>query len=105
MKPRRHVAGEAGSGAAFKVTANQRQIVLSLFAGMRESEIAAQTGRKPSTIGNTVRLVRKLLGARSEYDLMRECLRLGIVEPAEIYALAERRKRRASSGADRCGRG
>ncbi len=39
--------------------------------------------------------IRARLGARSDYDLMRECLRLQIVQLDEIYALADRLQRRA----------
>ncbi len=75
-------------GAAVTVTDNQRSILLRLFAGMLEREIAAETARRPTTIVNTVLRVRAQLGARTEYDLMRECLRRGIVTLDEINALA-----------------
>ncbi len=71
------------------VTKNQHRILVRLFAGENEQDIAAGTGRKPSTIFNTVRRVRAQLGARNEYDLMRECIRRGIVELDEILALAD----------------
>jgi DNA-binding CsgD family transcriptional regulator len=67
-----------------KLTANQRAILVRLFAGEREAEIAASTGRSPSTIFNTIRLIRGRLGARGEYDLMRECLCRRIVTLSEI---------------------
>jgi DNA-binding NarL/FixJ family response regulator len=70
-------------------TENQRAILMALFAGQTEEEIAHQTGRKPSTIHNTVRVVRQRFGARNGYDLMRECLRRGIVTLDEIYAGAD----------------
>lgn len=76
-------------GAALKVTENQRAILLRLFAGSLEREIAAETGRHATTIFNTVLRVRAQLGARTEYDLMRECVRRGIVTLDEIYALAD----------------
>jgi hypothetical protein len=76
-------------GAAFKVTENQRVILLRLFAGSLEREIAAETERKTTTIFNTVLRVRAQLGARTEYDLMRECIRRKIVTLDEIYALAD----------------
>ncbi len=79
LKPDAHVT----------ITENQRRILLRLFSGSSEEEIAADTNRKPSTIFNTVRRVRERLGARGEYDLMRECLRREIVTIEEIYALAE----------------
>jgi DNA-binding NarL/FixJ family response regulator len=78
--------------ARFTMTENQRQILLRLFAGSNEEEIAADTNRKPSTIFNTVRRVRERLGARGEYDLMRECLLRGIVTIEEISARAETRR-------------
>jgi DNA-binding NarL/FixJ family response regulator len=82
-------------------TENQRAIVLALFAGQTEEEIAHQTGRQPSTIHNTVRVVRQRLGARTAYDLMRECLRRGIVTLDEIYAAAQAvRDRTAAPRAD-----
>lgn len=71
------------------ITDNQRSILLRLFAGMLEREIAEQTGRKANTIVNTLLRVRSQLGARTEYDLMRECIRRGIVTLDEIYALAD----------------
>ena len=71
------------------ITDNQRKILLRLFAGMLEREIAEQSGRKASTIVNTVLRVRARLGARTEYDLMRECIRRSIVTLDEIYALAD----------------
>lgn len=74
---------------AVTVTDNQRSILLRLFAGMLEREIAAETARQPTTIINTVLRVRAQLGARTEYDLMRECLRRGIVTLDEINALAD----------------
>ncbi len=64
-------------------------MLLRLFAGSSEETIAADTNRKPSTIFNTIRRVRERLGARNEYDLMRECVRRGIVTLEEIYALAD----------------
>ncbi len=76
-------------GAVFKVTDNQRRILLSLFAGRLEREIAAETGRKATTIFNTVLRVRAQIGARTEYDLMRECIRREIVTLDEIYSLAD----------------
>jgi DNA-binding NarL/FixJ family response regulator len=76
-------------GAALKVTENQRSILLRLFAGGLEREIAAETGRHATTIFNTVLRVRAQLGARTEYDLMRECVRREIVTLDEIYALAD----------------
>ncbi|MEA2665883.1 MAG: hypothetical protein QOI11_2827 [Candidatus Eremiobacteraeota bacterium] len=76
------------------VTENQRRILLRLFAGEDEQEIAAGTDRKPSTIFNTVRRVRTQLGARNEYDLMRECLRRGIVDLDEVLVLADARRSR-----------
>lgn len=72
-----------------KLTENQRSILLRLFAGSLEREIAAETGRHATTIFNTVLRVRAQLGARTEYDLMRECIRRGIVTLDEIYALAD----------------
>ena len=71
------------------VTENQRAILLRLFAGKTYEEVALNTGRKPVTIFNTVRRVRGQLGARTEYDLMRECIRRGIVTLDEIYSLAD----------------
>ena len=68
--------GAAGPGT---VTQNQRAILVRLFAGEAEDVIAAASGRKRSTIFNTVRRVRDQLGARNEYDLFRVCLRRGIV--------------------------
>jgi DNA-binding CsgD family transcriptional regulator len=77
------------AGAAVSITENQRQILLQLFAGSAVEEIATGTGRRPSTIGNTIRLVRKQMGARSDVDLLRECLRREIVTLDEISALAD----------------
>ena len=77
---------------AVKVTQNQRDILIRLFAGAREREIAVDTGRRPSTIFNTVRLVREQLGARTDYDLMRECIRLRIVTLSEVYKTAHARQ-------------
>jgi DNA-binding CsgD family transcriptional regulator len=71
------------------ITDNQRSILLHLIAGLLEREIAQQTGHKPTTIVNTVLHVRELLGARTKYDLMRECLRRGIVTLGDIYTLAD----------------
>lgn len=92
--PRRHdgvVHGSAHRTArpSGTVTENQRQILLRLFAGSVETQIAADTNRKPSTIPNTVRRVRKQLGARTDFDLIRHCLRLRIVTLEEIFTLAE----------------
>jgi DNA-binding NarL/FixJ family response regulator len=81
------------SCAPISITENQRQILLHLFAGSVVDEIATATGRRPSTIGNTIRLVRKQLGARSDVDLLRECLRRHIVKLGEIYRLADKRRR------------
>jgi DNA-binding NarL/FixJ family response regulator len=88
------------SRASPEPTENQRAILLALFAGQTEEEIANETGRKPSTIHNTVRVVRQRLGARNAYDLMRECLRRGIVTLDEIYAAAQAVRERtvAASG-------
>jgi DNA-binding CsgD family transcriptional regulator len=74
-----------------KLTANQRAILVRLFAGERETEIALSTNRSPSTIFNTIRLVRERFGARTEYDLMRECLCRRIMTLAEICNAAETR--------------
>jgi DNA-binding NarL/FixJ family response regulator len=85
--------GPDGPRRRIKVTPNQRAILVRLFAGEREAEIAADTGRSVSTIFNTVRLVRDQLGARTEYDLMRECLRRRIVSLTDICRLADARER------------
>ncbi len=85
----RRRAEQGGASDRSTVTANQRAILLRLFAGEDERRIAAETGRKPSTISNTVRRVRGQLGGRTAYDLMRQCLRRGIVTLEEIYALAD----------------
>lgn len=82
-------SGRSTPTADVAITANQRGILVRLFAGMLEREIAEQSGRKTSTIVNTVSRVRAQLGARTEYDLMRECLRRGIVGLDEIYTLAD----------------
>lgn len=100
----RRRAEQGGASDRSTVTANQRAILLRLFAGEDERRIAADTGRKPSTISNTVRRVRDQLGGRTEYDLMRECLRRGIVTLEEISALADTiprppRKRTGNKGA------
>jgi DNA-binding NarL/FixJ family response regulator len=90
-----------GPADAATVTANQRAILLRLFAGEAEHEIAATSGRKSSTIFNTVRRVRDQLGARNEYDLFRKCLSRGIITLDEINALADtlpRAPRRATGG-------
>ncbi len=76
-----------------KITENQRRILLQLFAGYHIDEIAAATGRSTSTIFNTLRRVREQLGARNDYDLLRECARRHIVELDDIYALADIRAR------------
>ena len=85
--------GRAAATAA--VTPNQRAILLRLFAGEPEDAIAAASGRKPSTIFNTVRRVRDQLGARNEYDLFRLCVRRGIVSLREINAYADALEARA----------
>jgi DNA-binding NarL/FixJ family response regulator len=66
------------------ITENRREILVRLFAGDRIAEIAKATGRSTSTIENTVKAIREKLGARTEYDLMRECLYRRIVTFAEI---------------------
>lgn len=71
------------------VTENQRAILLRLFAGEAEAEIAVASGRKASTIINTLRRVREQLGARNKFDLFRVCLRRGIVTLEEVNALAD----------------
>jgi DNA-binding CsgD family transcriptional regulator len=71
------------------ITENQCQILLRLFAGSTVNEIATATGRKPSTIANTLRLVRAQMGARRELDLLRECLRRDLVTLDEILTLAD----------------
>jgi DNA-binding CsgD family transcriptional regulator len=85
---------------AVTITDNQREILLQVFAGTEVDEIAAATGRKPSTIFNTLRTVRKQLGARNDFDLMRECLRRRIFKLSEIYRLTDalRRAQRAPAG-------
>jgi DNA-binding CsgD family transcriptional regulator len=85
----RRRAEQGGASGPSTVTENQRAILLRLFAGEDEKRIAADTGRTLSTISNTVRRVRDQLGGRTEYDLMRECLRRGIVSLEEVYALAD----------------
>lgn len=75
--------------SAAPITDNQRQILLQVFAGMDVQEVAAATGRTPSTIGNTLRTVRKQLGARNDVDLMRECLRRRIFTLGEITRRAD----------------
>ncbi len=93
------------SNAAVTLTDNQRQILLQLFAGSHIDEIASATGRKPSTIFNTVRTVRKQLGARNDFDLMRECLRRRIVTLGEVYRLADAlRRAQRPSASGRAGR-
>jgi DNA-binding CsgD family transcriptional regulator len=76
-------------GAVVTLTENQRQILLQMFAGNRVTEIAAATGRQPSTIANTIHVVRKLMGARTDVDLLRECLRRELVALEEVFALAD----------------
>ena len=88
MKPLSKPLGAAVGSPGVRVTENQRQILLQLFAGSQVDEIATETGRRPSTIGNTIRLVRKQLGARNDVDLLRECLRHRIVSLPEIDAVA-----------------
>jgi DNA-binding CsgD family transcriptional regulator len=78
--------------SSMKITENQRQILLQLFAGYHIDEIAATTGRSRSTIFNTLRRVREQLGARNDIDLLRECARRRIVELDEIFALADERR-------------
>lgn len=93
--------GAATESSAPPITDNQRQILLQVFAGMDVREIAAATGRTASTIGNTLRTVRKQLGARNDVDLMRECLRRRIFTLGQITRLAGELRRagcRASSG-------
>jgi DNA-binding NarL/FixJ family response regulator len=75
--------------AVFTITENQRGILLWLFAGCKEAEIAAATGRKRSTIYNTLKALRDQLAARTGIDLMRGCLRRGVVTLDEIYAAAD----------------
>jgi hypothetical protein len=82
-------AGATDSTTAVTLTENQRQILLRLFAGSRVDEIATATRRRPSTIANTLRLVRTQLGARRDLDLRRECLRRQLVALDDIYALAD----------------
>jgi DNA-binding CsgD family transcriptional regulator len=99
VKPTSSQGGAADADAIVQITENQRQIMLRLFAGSTIDEIAADTGRRPSTIGNTVRRVREQLGARNDYDLFLQCLRHRFVKLSEIYALAERlRRARLSAG-------
>lgn len=86
MRPRSEPGGASNSRT---VTENQRAILLRLFAGEDEHEVAAATGRMPSTIFNTVLRVRHQLGARSKYDLFRLCLLRGIVTLEEVNALAD----------------
>jgi DNA-binding CsgD family transcriptional regulator len=88
------------SGAAVTLTENQRQILLRMFAGCLANEIAAATGRKPSTISNTLQTIRTLIGARTDLDLMHECLRRQLVTLDEILALADARRGEANAQAD-----
>jgi DNA-binding CsgD family transcriptional regulator len=85
--PRR--AGATDRNAIAMITGNQRQILLRLFAGSPVTEIAKATGRKPSTVANTLRRVRAQMGARSDVDLLRECLGRQLVTLGEIFALAD----------------
>ncbi len=78
-----------GAADAATLTENQRAILLRLFAGEAESEIAVASGRKASTIVNTLRRVREQLGARNKFDLFRVCLQRGIVTLEEVNALAD----------------
>jgi DNA-binding CsgD family transcriptional regulator len=71
------------------LTANQRSILLRLFAGKTYDEVSIENGRRPSTIFSTTRRVRVQLGIRTDFDVMRECVRRGIVTLDEIYALAD----------------
>ena len=98
MSGRLENRGGADTGT---VTPNQRAILLRLFAGEAVEEIAAATGRKPSTIANTALRVRDQLGARNTYDLFRRCLNLGVFTLAEINAHADAHPapaRRAAGG-------
>ncbi len=81
--PRRRTVG-GDTGAVLTLTENRREILVRLFAGERIAEIAKATGRSRSTIENTLAAIRQQLGARTEYDLMRECLHRRIVSFAEI---------------------
>jgi DNA-binding CsgD family transcriptional regulator len=83
----------ASQSGAVAITDNQREILLQLFAGMDVHEVAAATGRKPSTIFNTLRTVRKQLGARGDVDLMRECLRRHIFSLKTIVQRADELRR------------
>ncbi len=87
-------------GAAVALTENQRQILLQMFAGNRVTEIAAATGRQPSTIANTIHVVRRLMGARTDVDLFRECLRRQLVALEDILALADTLHRAHETPAD-----
>ncbi len=87
-------------GAVVTLTENQRQILLHMFAGCRVTEIAVATDRKPSTIANTLQTVRHLMGARSDLDLMRECLRRQLVTLDEVFMLADELGRAHETRAD-----
>jgi DNA-binding NarL/FixJ family response regulator len=89
VTPRPDRSRTSADSSVVKITKNQREILIRLFAGSRESEIAVDTDRRPSTIFNTVRHVRERLGVRTEYDLMRECLRRRIVTLDEIFQRAD----------------
>jgi DNA-binding CsgD family transcriptional regulator len=78
--------------SSMKTTENERQILLQLFAGYQIDEIAAAAGSSTSAIADTLRGLREQLGARTDYDLLRECARRRIVELDEIFALADERR-------------
>jgi DNA-binding CsgD family transcriptional regulator len=93
-------ARETDPGSAVTLTENKHRILLLMFAGSRVTEIAAATGRSPSTIANTIQGVRKQMGLRTDVDLLRECLRRQLVTLDEIVALADERRRAHETPAD-----
>jgi DNA-binding CsgD family transcriptional regulator len=86
-------ARATGPGAAVTLTENKRRILLHMFAGCRVTEIAAATGRSPSTIANTIQGVRKQMGLRTDVDLLRECLRRQLVTLEDILTLTDELRR------------
>jgi len=60
----------------------RRDVLHLLCKGLTVDEIAAQRGRSPKTIANTVTDLYRAFNVRNRAELLRELLRRGVIKPA-----------------------
>lgn len=68
------------NGRTRVLTPKEREVLSMLVSGLTVREIAAQTGRHPSTVYELLARVRERLGARTDAELATVAVRTKLIE-------------------------